>query len=228
MSGAPSRPTWRAARPAKATSPPRARSWPSCRWRSTTRSRPPPCRASSGRSPPSARRTLTARLPSAGLARHMAAAAGVRRRRGAPPHARPRAPRLEPHLAAPGARGPRGAGPGAGGARRRAGANARDAVYLDAGANRRPACQRSGALPAGAPAGAPDRERPPADPAGAGLPVWLIQNGRPQSAGVLPPSGETAMSADMPRYQRITITAEPSPTGSLQPTGQPLPAGKIG
>ena len=58
--------------------------------------------------------------------------------------------------------------------------------------------------------------------------VWLIQNGQPQSAGVLPPSGETAMSADMPRYQRITITAEPSPTGSLQPTGQPLLAGTIG
>jgi len=59
--------------------------------------------------------------------------------------------------------------------------------------------------------------------------IWLIQNDRPEGAGVLQaPSGEMAMQADMMRYQQIAITAEPGPNGSPQPTSQPLLAGTVG
>ena len=59
--------------------------------------------------------------------------------------------------------------------------------------------------------------------------VWLIQNGQPQGAGILStPTGETAMPADMSRYQQIAITIEPGPNGSPAPTSQPILAGRLG
>ena len=58
--------------------------------------------------------------------------------------------------------------------------------------------------------------------------VWLIRNGQPEGAGVLTvSSGETAMRADMSRYQVIALTIEPGPDGSPLPTTQPIMAGNI-
>lgn len=59
--------------------------------------------------------------------------------------------------------------------------------------------------------------------------VWLIQNGQPEGAGVfLTPSGETAVRADLARYQQVAITIEPGPRGSPQPTSPPVLAGTVG
>lgn len=59
--------------------------------------------------------------------------------------------------------------------------------------------------------------------------VWLIQNGQPQGAGVLQvASGETAMRADLTRYQTVAITIEPGPSGSPAPTSQPILVGNLG
>ena len=71
-------------------------------------------------------------------------------------------------------------------------------------------------------------ENLPPLPPGQVYQVWLIRNDQPEGAGVLTvSSGETAMRADMSRYQVIALTVEPGPTGSPRPTTQPIMVGNI-
>lgn len=59
--------------------------------------------------------------------------------------------------------------------------------------------------------------------------IWLIQNGTPRGAGLLPvPTGEIALRVDLTKYQLVTITVEPGPDGSPAPTTPPLLTGAVG
>ena len=61
--------------------------------------------------------------------------------------------------------------------------------------------------------------------------LWLIAGGPPEGAGVLIApgggTGGTMVQGDVTRYQRLAITIEPGPSGSVAPTTPPILAGTL-